>query len=355
MTKALYILCLLVFYIKIEAKNKPIQNTAINQNVQIINDSIYSPQLKTYKKIWIYLPADYNTSKKDYSVTYMPDGEKASLSDPSALANQRADIYNTLGNFEKNNLQSGLLVAVVNEKKSGHELFSPFGLSSVGDAYVDFIANTLKPYIDSAYRTMPFSDRTAVMGGHWGSYISLYAWLKYPDTFGKLGLLNPSFWVADSMCNYILSNPPRPTQKIYAYLGTGENKLIIDDLARIYKLLKLSGLPEAQMVDIVTTINDGRWEFGVAYQWLFFNNASLETDQLKSKPILEFKKRIAHFSPIELSKNYMYHVIDSHGKQFMSDEKLYTNAINMVNLPNGIYFINLHNKSNSYLYKIVLE
>lgn len=31
----------------------------------------------------------------------MPDGEKASLSDPSSAANQRADIYSTLGNFEK--------------------------------------------------------------------------------------------------------------------------------------------------------------------------------------------------------------------------------------------------------------
>jgi len=326
-----------------------------NQTVKIINDSIFSPQLNTYKKIWIYLPADYNTSKKDYSVTYMLDGEKASLSDPSALANQRADIYSTLGNFEKNNLQSGLLVAVVNGKKAGRELFSPFGPNSSGDAYVNFLANILKPYIDSAYRTLPYANQTAIMGGHWGSYISLYTWLKYPDIFGKLGLLNPEFWVGDSMSNYILSNPPQPTQKIYAYLGTGENKLIIEDLARIFKLLKLSGLPEAQMVDIVTTNNDGRWEFGVAYQWLFFNNASLETDQLKSKPQLEFKKGIAHFSPIDLSKNYMYHVIDSHGKQFMSDEKLYTNAINMVNLPKGIYFVNLHDKSHSYLYKIVLK
>ncbi|MDZ4757648.1 MAG: alpha/beta hydrolase-fold protein [Bacteroidota bacterium] len=355
MAKVLYIYCLLLFYINLEAKPKPIQYSEIGQTVKIVNDSVFSPQLNAYKKIWIYLPTGYHTSKKNYSVTYMPDGEKASLVDPSSPAKQRADIYSTLGNFEKNNLQSGLLVAIVNGKAAGRELFSPFGANSIGDAYVDFIANTLKPYIDSAYRTMPYANKTAVMGGHWGSYISMYAWLKYPDVFGKLGVLNPDFWVMDSMNNFILSNPPRPTQKVYVYLGTGENKLIIDDMAKIFKLLKLSGLPEVQMVDIVTTDNDGRWEFGVAYQWLFFNNASLELDQMKGRPVLEFKKRIAHFTPIDLSKNYMYHIIDSHGKQFMSDEKLYKNSINMVNLPNGTYFVNLHNNSHSYLYKIVLE
>ncbi len=272
----------------------------------------------------------------------MPDGE-------------RADIYSTLGNFEKNNLQNGLLVAVVNGKDVASELFSPFGGFSMGNAYADFIANTLKPYIDSAYHTLPYADKTAVIGGRWGSFISLYTWLKYPEVFGKLGLLNPAFWVLDSISSYILSNPPRPAQKIYAYLGTGENKLIVDDIAKIYKLLQLSGLPETQMIQMVNTGNEGRWEFGVAYQWLFFNNAALETDQLIGKPKLELKKGIAHFSPIDLSRNYMYHVLDSHGKQFMTDEKLYTNTINMVNLPKGTYFVNLHDKSRSYLYKIVLK
>lgn len=355
MGKIIAICFVLIFCISTEAEVVVAQHSQNIQTAKIITDSIYSPELKVCKQIWVYLPDGYSNSQKGYSVTYLTDGEKASLLDPSPSTNKKADIYNTLGNFEKNSLQSGILVAVVNGKNAGSEIFSPFGENSMGNAYADFIANTLKPYIDSAYRTMPYPDKTAIMGGKWGSYISLYTWLKYPDIFGKAGLLNPEFWVKDSVEDYILSNPPRPSQKIYTYLGTGEKKSIIDGVAKIYKLLKLSGLPESQMVDIVTNENDGRWEFGVAYQWLFFNNNSLELDQIKGRPELNFKNKTAHFSPIDLSKNYQYHIIDSHGKQYMADEKLYSNAINMNSLPAGVYFVNLHDKSHSYLYKIAIQ
>lgn len=328
---------------------------SIERGAKIINDSIYAPQLKVYKKIWIYLPSDYQTTHKEYSVTYMTDGEKPKLTDPSPAAMKGADIYNTLGNFESNNLQSGILVAIVNKPEENNTLFVPFGKGAKGDSYVDFIANTLKPYIDSSYRTTPFPDKTAIMGGKWGSFISLYAWLKYPDVFGKAGLLNPKTWMTDSLTNYILSNPPRSTQKIYIYMSTGENNSLVDDIKRIFKLFKLSGLPESQMVDVVTTEHDRSWEFGVAYQWLFFSNASLEIELLNSKPKLELKKGVVHFTPIDLSKNFLCHVIDTKGKQFLADEKLYTNSINLSNLPKGTYFINLYNKTYSYLYKIVLE
>ncbi|WP_369803222.1 hypothetical protein [Flavobacterium sp. LM5] len=41
-------------------------------SAQVSTFSIVSPELQTTKKIWLYLPKNYSTSKKKYSVIYMP-------------------------------------------------------------------------------------------------------------------------------------------------------------------------------------------------------------------------------------------------------------------------------------------
>ena len=48
------------------------QNTA---SKQVSTFSIEAPQLHTTKKIWIYLPKNYETSQKKYPVIYMHDAQ----------------------------------------------------------------------------------------------------------------------------------------------------------------------------------------------------------------------------------------------------------------------------------------
>lgn len=42
---------------------------------QVTYFSIAAPQLNTLKTIWVYLPKDYQNSKKTYSVIYMHDAQ----------------------------------------------------------------------------------------------------------------------------------------------------------------------------------------------------------------------------------------------------------------------------------------
>ena len=60
-----------------------------------------------------------------------------------------------------------------------------------GDAYIDFLVNTLKPFIDRTYRTMASKEHTIIAGSSMGGFISYYAALKYPNQFFLLlfGLL----------------------------------------------------------------------------------------------------------------------------------------------------------------------
>lgn len=50
------------------------QNTA-SDNVKILSENFSIPQLKTNRRIWIYLPPDYSTSKKKHPVIYMQDAQ----------------------------------------------------------------------------------------------------------------------------------------------------------------------------------------------------------------------------------------------------------------------------------------
>ena len=54
-----------------------------------------------------------------------------------------------------------------------------------GDAYLRFIVEELKPFIDETYQTHPDQDHTFIMGSSMGGLISLYAMAEYPDTFRR--------------------------------------------------------------------------------------------------------------------------------------------------------------------------
>jgi len=54
-----------------------------------------------------------------------------------------------------------------------------------GDAYLRFIVEELKPFIDSTFETSPGADDTLIMGSSMGGLISLYAVAEYPSVFSR--------------------------------------------------------------------------------------------------------------------------------------------------------------------------
>jgi predicted alpha/beta superfamily hydrolase len=61
------------------------------------------------------------------------------------------------------------------------------------DAYVNFLVDQLKPYIDAHFNTYTDAQHTAIMGSSMGGLISLYAYIKHPEIFGRVGALS-SHW-----------------------------------------------------------------------------------------------------------------------------------------------------------------
>src|SRR4028118_338545 len=51
------------------------KKSTATRNVKIISTNFYIPQLNRYRRIWIYLPESYASSRKKYPVLYMHDGQ----------------------------------------------------------------------------------------------------------------------------------------------------------------------------------------------------------------------------------------------------------------------------------------
>ena len=175
----------LVFLMKING-----QSTA---SKQVITFTIEAPQLDTAKKIWLYLPKDYENSKKAYPVIYMHDTQNLFNIKTLCFGEWRVDEY--LDSFTTNKSTS-LGINHVGEKRIdeltpySHEKYS----GGKGDYYLSFIKKTLKPHIQQNYRILSQPNHTNLFDLSLGGLISFYTVIKYPESFSKAGILSSVFW-----------------------------------------------------------------------------------------------------------------------------------------------------------------
>ncbi|VXB70013.1 Alpha-mannosidase [Flavobacterium sp. 9AF] len=233
---------------------------------------IKAPQLDTIKRIWVYLPLDYNESEKKYPVLYMHDAQN--LFDEKTAFSGEWKIDETL-----DSLQAKIIVVGIehgNEKRI--EELTPYKNEKYGggnaDNYLDFIVSTLKPHIDSIYRTKTNSRNTGIMGSSLGGLVSFYASLKYPDIFGKVGVFSPSFWFTNDI--YTLTEQTKKIDtKYYFMCGDNESESMVDDMNQMIHLIrqKRCDCLHLHKTKIVAhgKHNEKLWskEFAKAYLWLF--------------------------------------------------------------------------------------
>jgi predicted alpha/beta superfamily hydrolase len=172
-------------------KQKP--STASAQ-VTIIDTAFAITQLNRTRRIWVYLPKGYKTSRKKYPVLYMHDGQN--LFDKATSFAGEWGIDEAMDSIKN----ACIVVGIDNGGVKRMNEYNPnntkqFGKGE-GKAYLAFIVNNLKPFIDKKYRTLADKQHTYMAGSSMGGLISFYAGLYYPQVFGALGVFSPSFWIA---------------------------------------------------------------------------------------------------------------------------------------------------------------
>lgn len=87
-----------------------------------------------------------------------------------------------------------IIVGVANTPDRLEEYGPTHSESDLSRAYGRFLAEEVKPFIDSTYHTRPEAEHTGVGGSSMGGLISLHLCQWYPDIFGKCAALSPSLW-----------------------------------------------------------------------------------------------------------------------------------------------------------------
>jgi predicted alpha/beta superfamily hydrolase len=249
-------------------------------NVRILADSFRLPQLGgRSRRIWLYLPPGYAASKHRYPVLYLHDGQNI-FDEATAYAGEWA-VDETLNQLKNSGQDPAgcIVVAIDNGGERRLDEYSPWVNERLkkggeGSQYVEFLVRTLKPYIDQHYRTRPDAAHTAILGSSMGGLISLYAGVKYPKVFGRVGAFSPAFWFAkDSLLAFVRRRPAPTASRFYFMAGPAEGPGMVPQMAEVRDALLARGLSPTRVA--FKTPADGqhaewfwRREFGPAYQWL---------------------------------------------------------------------------------------
>jgi metallo-beta-lactamase class B len=262
------------------AKVRPRKSTR-RPTVSVIDTAFAIPQLGRTRRVWVYLPPDYATSHKRYPVLYMHDGQNVFDDSTSGFGEWGVD--ETMDSLFAAGDPGAIVVAVDHGGPKRLDEYSPWRNARYGggegDAYVEFLAHTLKPYIDRRYRTRPGRLNTAVAGSSMGGLISLYAILKYPNVFGRAGVFSPALWFSEQNYAYArAARPPLPGTRIYFVTGAREGdtpEVYVNDQRRMIRTLAAAGYRVGAQVDSAIradgTHSEWFWrrEFPRAYRWLF--------------------------------------------------------------------------------------
>ncbi len=333
-----------------------------SENVSIMDDSFYMPQLDRNRRIWIYLPPDYNSYGKRYPVIYMHDGQN--LFDAQTSFAGEWEIDETLDNIFSPSTPVPIVVGVDNGSSHRIDEYTPWVNQQYGggdgELYVDFIVETLKPFIDANYRTISDRQSTAIMGSSLGGLISHYGALKNQDIFGKIGIFSPSYWWSDSIWAFTITEGKQEDMMIYQMCGDQESGSTVTDMQEMDTYLKDLGFDPNAIVSKVVVggqHNEKLWreEFEEAYLWLFSDYISTidehkYTRQLTISPnpannIILFNDYKPGFSDSIL-------IVDAKGSVVV-ESYLNKNSFDISKLASGVYIVKIIQKDTIYEGKFV--
>ncbi len=321
-------------------------NHTVTPHVRILDSDFFMPQLNRNRRIWITLPTDYATNETSYPVVYMHDGQNVFDAATSFAGEWRVDEAMALPSMS--GCKQTIFVAIDNGGSLRIDELSPwpnseYNAGGEGDEYVDFIVETLKPFIDEHFRTLPQRDHTTITGSSLGGLISMYAIAKHNNVFSKAGVFSPAFWFNPEIFDYVEANPLSSDSKVYFVCGTNESASMVPMMQQMRDLLFSSDVPQGNVGYLAVTggqHNENFWanQFPVGHHFL----AACETVgiEARSKASVKFFPNPMNDSlQIEFSsaQGNKVSIYDGKGKLVLTHNMNKGNVINVAKLSAGTY------------------
>ena len=179
---------------------------------------------------YVYLPEDYEADpQKRYPVMYMFDGHNVFFDEDATFGKSWG-----MKAYLDQNPHDLIIVGIEGNNEGWRRLneYSPVDFSyeetgfikGEGKVYMDWLVDTLKPYIDANYRTLPDREHTIIGGSSMGGLMSLYAVCYYNDVFQRAAALSPSLWV-NQQANLELLKAADPKNDTCIYMDYGSEEL----------------------------------------------------------------------------------------------------------------------------------
>lgn len=348
--------------------------TTADSNVHIISDTFYMPQLDRNRRIWVYLPPDYEISSKRYPVLYMHDGQN--LFDGYTSFAGEWGVDETLTSMYSSGEPGIIVVGIDNGGNFRMDEYAPWENANYGggegDLYLDYIIQTLKPHIDQNYRTLPDRDNTGIMGSSLGALISMYAGIRNPEVFGKIGAFSSAYWFNDPQIFDYINSTGLPTQlisRIYQNVGTQEGATMVSDMWRMEGQLIAAGADSASILSkehLDGEHSEWFWarEFEPAVRWLFNSYLTGYENIDKADQWMVFPQpaqdRIFLNSSTGALPQSDVHLFDIAGRQISMSESASRIegsqlTIDISEVPNGVYFLSFSSNGLAILRPVLIQ
>lgn len=179
------------------------------------------------RTLMIYLPPSYRLSQRRYPVLYMQDGNN--IFDPATGFMGREwrmdEVLEKM--FEQRLIPEMIVVGIYNTPARMDEytwyphVFNGHACGGNGENYARCLAEEIKPFIDSEYRTESAAKHTGIMGSSLGAMISFYIARMYPEYFSKVGMMSPTVYWANHQILHDVQNFPS-NLRLWLDIGTEE-------------------------------------------------------------------------------------------------------------------------------------
>jgi predicted alpha/beta superfamily hydrolase len=193
----------------------------------LIKRGFYSPQLNNRRDLLVWLPPSYHHSDKRYPVLYMHDGQNLFDAKTSYVGEWQVD--ETMQSLSETDPGcEAIIVGLPNQEGLRPIEYNPYtsiltqAWDGRGEDYIRFIVETVKPEIDSTFRTRPEAATTGLAGSSMGGLISLYGFLTRPEIFGACGAFSTAYWFSGSKLFDTISSHAQGTGRVYLDVGTEE-------------------------------------------------------------------------------------------------------------------------------------
>ena len=190
----------------------------------LIKQDFYFHSLGANRPLHIRIP---DRGTPPYPVMYFFDGHNLFL-DEDATYGKSWGLNEYLDGWDKQLIIVGVECAHEgNLRLSEYLPYQAFGwlrgVEPLGEATMQGLIYELKPYIDSAFPTIPFRECTGIAGSSMGGLMAAYALVKYNQYISKAACVSPSLGSVSGKLWHDMNNTDiSPDSRIYLSWGTKE-------------------------------------------------------------------------------------------------------------------------------------